>query len=195
MASVESPPTDHGQGYPRITKSSPVRDLGPAGLDYERCAALHNELLRRGVEGSGREMPPSPQSYWEAAAPSGEVTSLLQPPVVEFLKRAHGESPLLTERGALFHYLRGLAEPSRMVDVLNQDTMKASFIADYNDTPGVCALPYAWMPLEVTLDAYLQMIDDRKVEAVPDDRIYDLADNFDSTWVIPGYPKVLDRST
>ncbi|KAL2812886.1 hypothetical protein BDW59DRAFT_176887 [Aspergillus cavernicola] len=214
---VELPPTDHlnnGQGYPRITKSSPVRDLGPGALDYERCAALHNELLRRGVEGSGRKMPPSPRTYWEAAAPSEEIASLLRPPVVEFLKRAYVEYPLLSERGAPFHFLGGLAEPSWMVDVyigcanevppgtfirlyglsdfrngenegtlLNQHTMKASFITDYNDTPGVCALPFAWMPLEVILDAYLQMIDEGKVEAVTDDRADYLVDELNSRWV------------
>ncbi|KAL4958711.1 uncharacterized protein BDV14DRAFT_207500 [Aspergillus stella-maris] len=155
-------------------KSSPVRDLGPDEMDYERCAALHNEILRRGVEGSGRKMQTaSPQTYWEASTPSKEITSLLRP-----------------SDGALFHFVQGLAEPSRMAPpgtfirlyelsrlrkgdnegiLLNQDTMKASFIADYDDTPGVCALPFAWMPLEVILDAYLQMIDEGKVEYTPAD--------------------------
>lgn len=66
---------------------------------------------------------------------------------------------------------------------LNQNTMKASFITDYNDTPGVCALPFAWMPLEVIIDAYLQMIGEGKVEAVPDDRADYLVDELDSKWV------------
>jgi hypothetical protein len=86
-----------------------VRGLGPGVLDYERCAALPNELLRRGVEGSDRKMPPSPRTYWKAAASSEEIASLLQLPVVEFLKRAYVEYPLLPERGALFHFLEGLA--------------------------------------------------------------------------------------
>ncbi|KAL4952023.1 hypothetical protein BDW69DRAFT_201026 [Aspergillus filifer] len=166
MASPETHPVavSHCQGYPRITKSSPVRDLIPGELDYERCAALHNELL-----------------------------SLLRPPAVEFLKPAYVEPPLLPESGTLIHSLQGLAEPTRMVDVcvgyeneappgtfirlyelsrfregdnegilLNQDTMKASCIADYNDTPGVRALPFAWKPLEVILDAHLRMIDEGK---------------------------------
>lgn len=47
--------------------------------------------------------------------------------------------------------------------------MKASFVTDYNDTPGICALPFAWMPLEVILDAYLQMIDEGKIQAATDD--------------------------
>lgn len=62
-------------------------------------------------------MPPSPQTYWEAAGPSEEIASLLQPPVVEFLKRAYVECALLLEGGALFHFVGGLAEPSSMVDV------------------------------------------------------------------------------
>jgi hypothetical protein len=62
-------------------------------------------------------MPTSPRTYWEAAAPSEEIANMLRPPVVEFLKRAYVEYPLLPERGALFHFLRGLAEPSWMVDV------------------------------------------------------------------------------
>ncbi|KAL3428597.1 hypothetical protein BDV09DRAFT_201433 [Aspergillus tetrazonus] len=159
-------------------------------------------------------MPFSPQTYWEAAAPSEEIATLLRPPVVEFLKRAFVEHPLLPEPGTLFHYLRGLAEPPRMVNLyigcankvppgtfirpyglsdfrdgdnegilLNQHTMKASFITDYNDTSGVCALPFSWMPLEVILDAYLQMIDEGKVEAVTDDRADYLEEELSSHWV------------
>ncbi|BCS26963.1 uncharacterized protein APUU_60011A [Aspergillus puulaauensis] len=174
---------------PRITNPSPVRDLGLGAMDYERWAALHNELLRRGAEGSSRKMPSSPRTYWEAAGPPR------RPPVVDFLKCAYVESPLLAERGALLHFVGDLAEPSTMVDVyvgcanevptgtfirlhrlskfrnggnegtlLNQNTMEASFITDYNDTPGVCALPFAWMPLEVILEAYLRLIDEGKVE-------------------------------
>jgi hypothetical protein len=61
--------------------------------------------------------------------------------------------------------------------------MNASFITDYNETPGVCALPFVWMPLKVILDAYLQMIDEGKVEAVTDNRAYHLAAELGSRWV------------
>ncbi|RDW90223.1 uncharacterized protein DSM5745_01998 [Aspergillus mulundensis] len=117
---VELPPAEHlnnGQGYPRITKSSPVRDLGPGALGCERC---------------------------------------------------------ITQRAP--HVLTAFFG-------LNQHTMKASFITDYNDTPDVCALPFAWMPFEVILDAYLQMIDEGKVEAVTDDTAYNLLDELDGEWL------------
>ncbi|KAL4814824.1 hypothetical protein BDW67DRAFT_176795 [Aspergillus spinulosporus] len=166
-------------------------------------------LLRRGVEGSGSKMPLSPRTYLDAAAPSKAIASLLRPPVVEFLKRAYVEYPLLPGRGALFQFLEDLAGPSSMLDVyvgcvneapprmfirlymlsdfrsgdnevilLNQHPMKASFITDYNDTPGICALPF--------------MIDEGKVEAVTDDRTYYLTAKLDSRrvdrpWVIHQY--------
>lgn len=52
---------------------------------------------------------------------------------------------------------------------LNQHTLK-KLITDYNDTPGICALVFAWMLLEVIPDAYLQIIIKGKVEAATDDR-------------------------
>ncbi|KAL4867690.1 hypothetical protein BDV12DRAFT_186490 [Aspergillus spectabilis] len=55
--------------------------------------------------------------------------------------------------------------------VFNQHTLKATFIADLGHTDT--------MPLEVILDAYLQMIDEGKVWAVPDDQLNDAEDEWE----------------
>ncbi|KAL2815063.1 hypothetical protein BDW59DRAFT_166917 [Aspergillus cavernicola] len=41
------------------------------------------------MKGSGREMPPKPQTWWEANSPSEEIINLLQEPLIEFFKRAY----------------------------------------------------------------------------------------------------------
>jgi hypothetical protein len=57
-------------------------------MDYERCAALHNELLFRGWPGAGNECI-EPPTWWEYYSPSDELTSRLHPSLIEFLKRAY----------------------------------------------------------------------------------------------------------
>lgn len=109
-----SAPAHALNGWPRITESSPVRDAGP-GMDYERCAALHNELLTRAVKGCGGEMPLKPLSWWEARAPSEEVASSLHPSLIEFLKRAWDED-VLPPHYRLFAFLGALKFPHHMRD-------------------------------------------------------------------------------
>ncbi|PLB44170.1 hypothetical protein P170DRAFT_416616 [Aspergillus steynii IBT 23096] len=102
-------------GWPRITESSPVRDLGPGTMDYERCAALHNELLTRAVKGHGGEMPSKPLTWWEAREPSEEVANSLHPCLIEFLKRAWDED-VLPPYFRLFAFLGGLKSPNNLRD-------------------------------------------------------------------------------
>ncbi|KAF9891874.1 hypothetical protein FE257_003359 [Aspergillus nanangensis] len=68
--SMASSDHDRPHGWPRITESSPVRDLGPGTMDYERCAALHNRLLTIAVEGGGGTMPSSPLTWLRATIPA-----------------------------------------------------------------------------------------------------------------------------
>ncbi|KAL4954483.1 hypothetical protein BDW69DRAFT_193990 [Aspergillus filifer] len=134
-------------GYPRITPSSPLRDLGPDTntMDYERCAALHNELL----------------AQVEAFAPPDQVAQLLYPSVIQFLKRAWNGNVKPKEACLLF-YIGALNPPRRLIDgagfthwpgrfiklyesshfrtaddeglIFDQHTLKATWIEDYNDT-------------------------------------------------------------
>jgi hypothetical protein len=57
-------------------------------MDYERCAALHNELLFRGWTGAGNEWI-EPPTWWEYYSPPDAVASRLHPSLIEFLRRAY----------------------------------------------------------------------------------------------------------
>ncbi|KAL4801182.1 hypothetical protein BDV18DRAFT_167636 [Aspergillus unguis] len=207
----------------RITASNPARPLSPNSMDYERCAALHNELLARAVRGIGREMPPNPRTWWEVHSPGEEIVDLLEPPLIEFLKRAHDEvGPLHDDKEhfMLSYFLAGLMPPEDLLEgaaftyddsgrfiklygssnfrlgddeglLFNQHTMTATFIEDYNDTPEVARHEWGWMPLEVILDSYLQMIDEGKMEAVPNWKAEELGlSNYSiAPWVIHQYTK------
>ena len=121
MASSEhrltSPTPARPDGWPRITESSPVCDLGPGIMDYERCAALHNELLTRAVKGCGREIPSKPLTWWEARAPSDEIANTLHPSLIEFLKRAWDEDVLPRHPfSTLFLYIGALKYPDALRD-------------------------------------------------------------------------------
>ncbi|KAL6229645.1 hypothetical protein BDW75DRAFT_245548 [Aspergillus navahoensis] len=85
-----------------------IRDFGPGRMDYERCAALHKELLTRAVIAKGGSMTPAPLSWWEARAPPPEVADALHPSLIEFLKRAWDEDVLLKP---LFVFIGALKLP------------------------------------------------------------------------------------
>ncbi|KAL2814768.1 hypothetical protein BJX63DRAFT_442368 [Aspergillus granulosus] len=187
------------EGWPRITETSPVRDLGPGIMDYERCAALHNELLTRAVKPRG-QVPSKPLTWWEARAPSEEVANCLHPSLIEFLKRAWDED-VLPPYSKLFLYIGALNFPDALRDrmylfedededgrflklyasshfrlhddeglLFDQTILKASFVEVYNDTAVVTTRPWGWMPLEVILDSYLKMIDEEKVQTISEDQ-------------------------
>ncbi len=110
LLSINDPSSSLPPGFPRITSSSPLRDVGPDSMDYERCAALHNELLTKVVRALGGEMPCAPLSWWEARAPPDEVANALHPSLIEFLKRALDEDVMPT-MGFLFVFLGALKFP------------------------------------------------------------------------------------
>jgi hypothetical protein len=82
-------------------------------MEYQRCAALHNEILFRGWTGSGQDWI-QPQTWWENQVPSEETARRLSPPVIEFLKRAYliPDSPTPF---CFFFYLGSLAPASQML--------------------------------------------------------------------------------
>lgn len=123
-------------GWPRITESSPVRDLGPANMDYERCAALHNDLLTRAVEGGGGKMPPKPHTWWEAMAPSEEITKTIHPSLIEFLKCAWSED-MLPFHTVLFLYVGALKSPDGLRDrvyLYEDEDEEGRFLKLYNSS-------------------------------------------------------------
>ncbi|CEL02088.1 hypothetical protein ASPCAL01663 [Aspergillus calidoustus] len=82
----------------------------------------------------------------------------------------------------------------------DQTTLKACFITDYNDSPTVTSREWSWMPLEVILDSYLQMIDDEKVQTISEDQAKlvksDPSCSVVDQWIIHHYTNTdLERAT
>ncbi|KAL5333708.1 hypothetical protein BJX70DRAFT_403326 [Aspergillus crustosus] len=140
-------------------------------MDYERCAALHNEILLRGYLGRGMRWPsPPPKTWWEKEAPSPEIASKLSPSLIEFLKRAHLPSNASAPH-SIFYYLSYVPSPEEMISNL--------FLRKFNGSSegGPYVLLYQYnaiheeeglglMPLETILAGYIDMIDEGKVAAV-----------------------------
>lgn len=189
-----------GQSQWRVTPENPVR-FGDR-LDFERCAALHNELIQLGWTGSGKALDQLETLTWfeiwgEAAE---ESRSLLSEDLVSFLERAHNIKN--EDAGSFFYYVDGLMSPERMWhtnELRNADeespryltlygahdmpshpdglafdlkTNKAIMSMSIHDTDITQNGRVPWYPLEVVLSAWLDMIDTGKVKAVSDE-LYD----------------------
>jgi hypothetical protein len=93
-------------------------------MDYERCAALHNELLFRGWTGAGNEWI-EPPTWWEYYSPPDALARRLHPSLIEFLKRAYHVLCDTIERENnwhnLFFFLACLAVPKDIVWLLDRD--------------------------------------------------------------------------
>ena len=72
-----------------VSDDNPARDEGD--LDYERCAALHNAIVKHGWIASGRSLEELPlTTCWGADEEGWEgYADRLQPSMIEFLKRAY----------------------------------------------------------------------------------------------------------
>ncbi|KAL2860035.1 hypothetical protein BJX68DRAFT_224198 [Aspergillus pseudodeflectus] len=210
----------------RITESNPIRHLGH--MDYERCAALHNELLFRGWTGAGNEWI-QPPTWWEYYSPPDALASRLHPSLIEFLKRAYNVLCDTIESKnnwqSLFFFINCLAVPKDIVSLLDRDmtgpdrflllyvssgfmlgdeqgilfdqhTCKATYVVHVDDTRDTCLHEWAWMPLEVILDSYLQMADEGKVSIVRDfsyeidsDNEDDEEPSIEEPWMMNPYSK------
>ena len=75
----------------RVDESHPPTS-NTDGMDFERCSALHNAIIKHAWSATGHELLDLPQTTWtqtEYSAPhTAEVESRLHPSVFEFLKRA-----------------------------------------------------------------------------------------------------------
>jgi hypothetical protein len=100
-------------------------------MDYQRCAALHNEILFRGWTGNGQDWI-QPQTWWENQGPSEETARRLSPSVIEFLKRAYliPDSPTPF---CFFFYLGSLAPASQMLS--NGFLDESRYILLYGSSP------------------------------------------------------------
>jgi len=101
-----------------VSDDHPARVEGD--LDYERCATLHNAIVKHGWSASGRSLDDLPlMTCWEASEEEWEEgTDRLQPSMIEFLKRAYTELPdteplynFQSRDYKFFYFLDGLVGP------------------------------------------------------------------------------------
>jgi len=92
----------------KVTAENPPRD-DLDGLDFQRCAALHNAIVEHGWTASGRPIDDMPRTtWWDHHSDNPErddTTSRLHLSVIEFLKRAYD---FYEDDFNFFHYLIGL---------------------------------------------------------------------------------------
>lgn len=181
----------------RISALSPVRrDLGR--LDFERCAALHNEIIERGWIGSGHALEELDRTtYWVHFQDDATwQNERVDPSLVEFFKLA-----IYHPSQTFFYTADGIAPPGNFFDGCNfgidadanryvqlytttdvfdvshangilfdQHTHLAIFQPDMLDSSTTMdGQRVQWQPLEVIFDGFLDMIDQGKVTALPDD--------------------------
>jgi hypothetical protein len=161
-------------------------------FDHELCANLHNRIFQIGWMASapGRTLESCPsQTWWEYYSPPTEFTARLNDGLVQFLKRAcfHPEAPEFfylisaltnskwildypsfeyrdTDRYVLLHPATGFKMGDEVGLVFDQHTCKATFIEDSDDSGPILDNGYGWKPLEDIYNAYLEMIEEEKVE-------------------------------
>ncbi|KEQ62034.1 uncharacterized protein M437DRAFT_50844 [Aureobasidium melanogenum CBS 110374] len=102
-----------------VGDANPAREEG--GLDYERCAALHNAIVRHGWTACGRSLDTLPTvTAWEKDPDGWEQdVDRLHVSMVEFLKRAYDTEMPETEpiydfmprEYRFFYFLEGLIGP------------------------------------------------------------------------------------
>ncbi|KAG9523074.1 hypothetical protein KCV07_g2804, partial [Aureobasidium melanogenum] len=180
----------------RVSSENPVRYHDR--LDYERCAALHNELLELGWTGAGKSLDDLETSTWFDiwGQEADNCRDNLSDDLIAFLERA--QMPRAGEEHSLFFYVYGLAHPKRLWDTFewrfeepekhryltlflanlgpshpdglafDQKTNKAIMQMSIHDASITLNGRTPWLPLEVILSAWLDMVDVGKVRAVDD---------------------------
>jgi len=92
----------------KVTEENPPRD-DLDGLDFYRCARLHNAIIEHGWTASGRPIEDMPNTTWwdiQSTNPYRDATtSRLHSSVTDFLKLAYQFDE---RRFSFFHYLKGL---------------------------------------------------------------------------------------
>jgi hypothetical protein len=92
----------------KVTDENPPRD-DIDGLDFQRCAALHNAILEHGWTRSGRPLSDMPRTgWWEMQNENpyrDATTSHLHFSIIQFLQHAYH---FHEKNFNFFHYLTGL---------------------------------------------------------------------------------------
>ncbi|CAN9081552.1 unnamed protein product [Alternaria sp. RS040] len=193
----------------RISDECPLRELG--GLDHERCAALYNYVVELGWVQRGLVLDSlDRRTWWECYggdAVLAGVSDRLDATVVSFLKAAwHGYVMEPVAKRHLFHrYLACLHPREDLWENVNyvededdsnkrrfchslledQDQLTAMQHMSIHDTDITMNSRQVWLPLEMILDDFIDMVDQGKILAVQDD--YDGEQEHTEPWIMPSY--------
>ncbi len=103
----------------RVTPENPIREVD--GMDWERCASLHNMITQIGwksLDNSETEMPKN--TWWQAniinESLEEEWSRRLSPSLKLFLQAA-----LVTPHENFFYYASGLNTPSRLYNGMQEE--------------------------------------------------------------------------
>lgn len=104
----------------RVTPENPVREVN--GMDWERCAALHNLIIRLGWAVCGKpetEMPRETwwQTYITNPALETEWSARLSPTLKQFIRAAFEPPP----DQSFFYYVNGLSCPEHLFTNCHED--------------------------------------------------------------------------
>lgn len=93
----------------RVTDQYPARDMD--GMNWERCAVLHNQIFKLAWEGSGRLIDViDSRTWWDVYITDDEIEARiakrLTPSLIKFLKHAHAGNQ--QQNPCFFFYAQGL---------------------------------------------------------------------------------------
>ncbi|KAF4549536.1 Hypothetical protein D9617_21g097570 [Elsinoe fawcettii] len=106
----------------RVSEENPPTSSEAHGLDYTRCAALHNAIVKYAWEASGYDLSYMPEEPWWEATWNVEyrdqIEERVHPSVVEFLKQAlySPRFPENPKENQFHYYTQGLAPGEWVVD-------------------------------------------------------------------------------
>lgn len=104
----------------RVTPENPVREVN--GMDWERCAALHNLIIRLGWAVSGKPETEMPRETWWQTYITNPVletewSARLSPTLKQFLRAAFEPPP----DQSFFYYVNGLSCPGHLFTNCHED--------------------------------------------------------------------------
>ncbi|KAJ5160687.1 uncharacterized protein N7482_007691 [Penicillium canariense] len=164
-----------------------------SAFDPQLSAELHNTILHHAWTGAGRDLALLPSTtWWEGSSPLPADTAIrLNANLVHFLRLAKITTP--DPQFHFFYFLRSLqvsaqmyslsyeSDPDRFIYlypstsaifdedevgiVFDQKTELAAYVAHWYDIPCMFGETWGWKPLQDILRAYLEMIEEGKVQA------------------------------
>jgi hypothetical protein len=132
MSQLSSSPLEHVKQL-KVSDSNPPTTIEDS-LDYDRCSALHNAIVKHQWQANGHDLATLPTTtWWETprfADQLDEISKHLPECLVKFLQKAlHPQGDLA---GNMFYTSPGLATPQELWGELGEDMSDpASCIALY----------------------------------------------------------------